>query len=218
MEHAHTTREITVPFPEGTLEALLTVPVHEFSKGQGAAVICHPHPLYGGTMHSKVVVAAAHTLLELGIPSLRFNFRGVGKSSGTFDYGRGEGDDLRAALAYMVQAYPQEKIIVAGFSFGAWIGMREGCRSPKVHLIMGIGTPAQFGSEYFPTNCIKTRLFIHGMLDRIIPLESIEALYSKLPEPKKLVKIEGADHFFTGKLDELSHAVRSLVREYVPVG
>lgn len=212
-EPPHKTIELILPSQAGELEALLTLPVPEPAHYPAVAVICHPHPLYGGSMHGKVVVTASHAFLDLGIPSLRFNFRGVGRSSGKYDNGRGEQDDVRAAIDYVAEI--GEKIIVAGHSFGAWVGMKTGCGDARVKVLIGVGTPAGFGDMDFLMQCKKPRLFIHGALDSIIPIEKVEELFSGIPEPKKLIKIEGADHFFTGKLDELVEAVRSLTKEYL---
>ena len=213
MEIAHKTVEVRLPSPSGVLEAVLMLPVPEPSNYEAAAVVCHPHPLYGGSMNGKVVVTAAHAILEMGIPSLRFNFRGVGRSSGKYDRGIGEQDDVRAAVNYM--AGKAAKIIVTGHSFGALAGMRAGCRDTRVRMMIGIGTPVADMS--FLMDCTKPELFIHGALDELIPVEKIETLIRELPEPKRLIKIEGADHLFTGKLGEVSEAVKNLVREYLPV-
>ncbi|VVB88673.1 Serine aminopeptidase, S33 [uncultured archaeon] len=212
MEPSHRTVELMIPSPAGKLEALLTLPLPELKKYENAAVICHPHPLYGGSMNSKVVVTASHALLELGLPSLRFNFRGVGRSSGKYDRGVGEVEDIRAAINYMTGM--GEKILVAGHSFGAWTGMKAGCRDVRVKIVIGIGTPVNFADMKFLMDCPKPKLFIHGTLDELIPIGKIEELYSELPEPKKIVKIENADHLFTGKLDELSETLISLIKEY----
>ncbi|MCX9010842.1 MAG: alpha/beta fold hydrolase [Candidatus Methanoperedens sp.] len=210
IEKPHKTIELMLPSPAGELEALLMLP--EAEEHNIAAVVCHPHPLYGGSMHTKVVVTVSHAFLDAGIPSLRFNFRGVGKSSGRYDNGRGELDDVRAAIDYMTERY--ERLIVAGHSFGAWMGMRAGCEDERVLMIIGIGTPVNFADMGFLRDCAKPKIFIHGTMDKLIPIGKVEELFTEIPEPKKFVKIEGADHFFTGKLDELEGAVRDLVEKY----
>jgi alpha/beta superfamily hydrolase len=210
METPHRTIELMLPSEGVELEALLMLPENE--RYPTAAIICHPHPLYGGSMHSKVVVTASHAFLDMGIPSLRFNFRGVGKSSGKYDNGIGELEDVRAAMGYMAEK--AEKLIIAGHSFGAWMGMKAGCEDPRVKLMIGIGTPVNFVNMDFLRDCLKPRLFVHGTVDRLISVEKVEELCAALPEPKKLVKIEDADHFFTGKLKELSETVKSLTEEY----
>ncbi len=215
IEPSHKTIELMLPSRAGELEALLTLPVPEPAEDTPAAVICHPHPLYGGSMHTKVVVTASHAFLDLGMPSLRFNFRGVGRSSGKYDEGRGEKDDVRAAINYMAGKY--RKLVVAGHSFGAWAGMKAGCEDKSVQMVIGIGTPVNFVDMSFLRDCQKPKIFIHGLLDTLIPVEKVEGFYSGLPEPKNLVKIEGADHFFTGKLDELAGVVHGLAEEYLIV-
>lgn len=210
METPHRTIELMLPSQGVELEALLMLPENE--RYPTVAIICHPHPLYGGSMHSKVVVTASHAFLDMGIPSLRFNFRGVGKSSGKYDNGIGELEDVRAAMGYMAEK--GEKLIIAGHSFGAWMGMKAGCEDPRVKLMIGIGTPVNFVNMDFLRDCLKPRLFVHGTVDRLISVEKVEELCAALPEPKKLVKIEDADHFFTGKLKELSEIVKSLTEEY----
>ncbi len=212
---SHKTVELSLHSPAGGLEAILTLPFPEHAFYPAVAVVCHSHPLYGSTIHGKVVVTASHAFLDLGIPSLRFNFRGVGKSSGKYDNGRGETDDVMAAIEYA--AAISEKIIIAGHSFGAWVGMKAGCRDKRVKMLVGIGTPAGFGDMDFLKECQKPRIFIHGTLDALIPIGKIEKLCREIPEPKRLVKIEGADHLFTGKLDELASAVQKLTGEYLPL-
>ncbi len=210
METPHRTIELMLPSQGVELEALLMLPENE--RYPTVAVICHPHPLYGGSMHNKVVVTASHAFLDMGIPSLRFNFRGVEKSSGKYDNGIGELEDVRAAMGYMAEK--GEKLIIAGHSFGAWMGMKAGYEDPRVKLMIGIGTPVNFVNMDFLRDCLKPRLFVHGTVDRLISVEKVEELCAALPEPKKLVKIEDADHFFTGKLKELSETVKSLTLEY----
>lgn len=210
-EKPHKIIEFMLPSPAGELEALLMLP--EVEEHAVAAIICHPHPLYGGSMHTKVAVTASHAFLDAGIPSLRFNFRGVGKSSGRYDHGRGELDDIRAAIGYMAQRY--ERLIVAGHSFGAWTGMKAGCGDGRVQVVIGIGTPAGLVDTDFLLGCTKPKIFIHGTLDKLIPVEKVEKLYSTLPEPKDLNTIDGADHFFTGRLDELADAVREMTEKYL---
>ncbi len=213
VEPPHKTIELMLPSQAGELEALLMLPVLEPPEDTPAVVICHPHPLYGGSMHTKVVITATHAFLDLGMPSLRFNFRGVGRSSGKYDRGRGEQDDVRIAINYMAGKY--KRLVVAGHSFGAWAGMKSGCKDERVQMVVGIGTPVNFVDMDFLRDCLKPKIFIHGTFDKLIPVEKVEGLYSGLPEPKKFVKIEGADHFFTGKLDELAGAMRNLTEEYL---
>lgn len=206
--------EVRVPSPSGGLEAIIELPpvmVH-----RAVAVICHPHPLHGGTMNSKVVYTAAHAFLDLGIPSLRFNFRGVGKSSGIYDNGTGEQDDVRAALDHMEQLYPNTGIMIAGHSFGAFVGMKAGCLDPRVRLLMGIGMPVGFFDMGFLFSCTKPKLFIHGTHDKLISTDELDQLFTALPKPKDIINIEGADHLFSSRLHELSGAVKRFLDSYLP--
>jgi hypothetical protein len=176
------------------------------------AVVCHPHPQHGGTMHNKVVFRAGRALQGLGMAVLRFNFRGVGKSTGVYDLGRGEKDDVRAAIDYAQDRYPQAAVVLAGFSFGAWIGLQVGCRDERISHLIGIGTPVNVTDFSFLAGCVKPKLFVHGAEDQFGSAERIHALLQTVPEPKKLALIEGTDHFFHGKLERLSQAITEYFR------
>ena len=172
-------------------------------------VVCHPHPLFGGTMHNKVVYQAAKTLHHRGIPVLRFNFRGAGLSEGRHDHGRGEQEDVRAALDYLAREFPAKPILLAGFSFGAWVGLRVGCEDARVTRLVGLGIPADNADcdmSYLKT-CAKPKLIIQGGDDTFGSRASVEALFATMPEPKRLVIIAGVDHFFAGKLNEVGTAM-----------
>jgi uncharacterized protein len=207
--------------PAGRLEALLwTTPVaeHPFT-----AVVCHPHPLYGGTMHNKVVYQAAKRLHEFGVPVLRFNFRGVGLSEGVHDKGHGEQEDVRAALDYLAGEFPGRPILAAGFSFGSVVGLRVGCEDPRVAELIGLGIPASMSDLTFLQECAKPKLIIQGGNDRYGSREKVEAMFARLPEPKKLVIVEGADHFFAGHLDKAGAAIDAWLEErhrraFIPAG
>ncbi len=136
-------RTLLLPGPAGRLEALLWSPPDRDDGSQPplAAVVCHPHPLFGGTMHNKVVYQAAKTLHGFHLPVLRFNFRGVGLSEGTHDKGHGERDDVSAALNFLATEYPQVPLLLAGFSFGSWVGLRVGCGDARVTALIGLGLP-----------------------------------------------------------------------------
>ena len=203
-----------IPGPAGRLEALL-----EWDPERPvrlAAVVCHPHPQYGGTMHTKVVYRAAKAAIQLGIPTLRFNFRGVGKSHGDFDEGRGERDDLRAALDYLAERYPETKTCVIGFSFGAWVGLEVGSRDSRACALVGIGVPTGSADLGFLHSAPKPKLIVQGTKDPFGPRTEVEELFASLTEPKRLRWIEDADHFFTGKLDEVQSAVGSFLEETFP--
>jgi len=193
--------------PAGRLEALLwTVPSLD---PDFVALVCHPHPLHGGTMHNKVVFQAAKTLHDRGAPVLRFNFRGAGQSEGTHDRGRGEEDDVRAAINYLAAEFPGKPIVLAGFSFGASVGLRVGCTDGRVTKLIGIGLPLNHVDGTFLQSCTKPKLLIQGGSDAFSSRAAAESLVLKLPEPKRLVIVEGADHFLTGRLDELGEAIDS---------
>ncbi len=205
---------ILIPGPVGTLEALLewdplTIP-------RLATLVCHPHPLYGGTMHNKVVFRAAKAAAGLGLPALRFNFRVVGRSKGEFAEGIGERDDVRAALDYLQTRYPKIALCVMGFSFGAWVGLGLGAADPRVCALVGLGLPAASVALDFLREVTKPKLIVQETQDSYGPRDKVEALFASLVEPKRLHWVEGADYFFTGRLDEVQQAVRAFLQE-VPV-
>lgn len=187
--------------PAGSLEALLWTVAAE--KPDSAALVCHPHPLFGGTMHNKVVYQAAKTLHEAGMPVLRFNFRGTGLSQGVHDGGRGELADVRVALDCLAQEFPGVPILLAGFSFGACVGLSVGCQDSRVTRLIGLGIPLVRCDITYLEQCRKPKLFISGGNDEFGPRKKVEALFATLPEPKRLKIVEGVDHFFAGKLPEV---------------
>ncbi len=197
--------------PAGRIEALLWTtsnPHPGFS-----ALVCHPHPLFGGTMHNKVVYQAAKALHRSGAPVLRFNFRGVGLSEGIHDEGRGERDDVRTALDYLATEFPGLPILLAGFSFGSSVGLRVGCRDPRVHELIGLGLPVDNVDMSFLQSCDKPKLILQGGNDQFGSRAKLEALYATLPEPKRLEIFDGADHFFAGALPKMGAAIESWVAE-----
>lgn len=191
--------------PAGKLEALCEQP--EQTRPDLAGLVCHPHPLYGGTLHNKVVHHTALALQEMGLPVLRFNFRGAGASHGSHDYGRGEADDVRAALAYLEEKLPRVGIVLAGFSFGAWVGLRVGCEDKRVKVVVGVGLPANNSDFSYLASCGKPKLFLQGTRDQYGSRVALEAVFAHTAAPKKLVWLESADHFFTGHLKELRAAI-----------
>ena len=197
--------------PAGRLEALLwTSPQEEPPR---VAVVCHPHPLFGGTMHNKVVFQVAKTLHQHGIPVLRFNFRGAGLSEGKHDKGRGETGDVRAALDYLAKEFPGKPILLAGFSFGSYVGLRVGCEDSRVTELVGLGIPVNDSDLSFLIECEKPRLILQGGRDQYGARERVESLFARMPEPKKLVFVEGADHFFAGKLPQMGRALSEWLDE-----
>jgi len=197
--------------PAGRLEALLWTAKEKNPRFTG--LVCHPHPLYGGTMHNKVVFQAAKALHARGAPVLRFNFRGAGQSEGEHDKGRGEQDDVRAALNWLAAEFPSKPIILAGFSFGSTVGLRVGCADTRVIGLIGMGIPVDNVDVSFLRSCEKPKLIVQGGNDQFGSRANIEALFETLPEPKRLAIVEGADHFFTGKLDEAGKAIASWLEE-----
>ena len=171
---------------------------------RAAVVFHHPHPQFGGTMHTKVVYQSAKALARIGCVVLRFNCRGVGNSGGAFDKGRGEMDDFRAALDFMHARYPAAPLWAAGMSFGSWVGLTVGARDPRVSLLLGVAMPvAQYDFEAVASS-EQPKFLIHGERDEICALRDIRAFYSRSAEPKELVVIDAADHLFDGKVSEVA--------------
>jgi uncharacterized protein len=189
--------------PAGQLEALLNVGA---PNAEYAAVVTHPHPLYGGTMHNKVVFHAAKALNSFGFPVVRFNFRGVGTSAGEHDYGRGEIDDVRTALDYMRDQYDLP-LIFCGFSFGSATGIRAACPYDAVEALISLGTPINAEGRLYTyallAECTKPKLFLSGDHDEFAPKGVLAKLIETVAEPKRFVLIRDADHFFAGHLDEM---------------
>lgn len=195
-----------IPVSHGRLEAILK---EAREPVRGVALVLHPHPLGGGTMHNKVVFRAAAAMNDLGLTTLRFNFRGVGQSSGEHDEGRGELEDVRAGLSYLEEKYPQLPITLCGFSFGARVGLEVGVTDDRVGNLISIGTPLVKYDFSFLVACRKPILFVHGEQDEFGAATEIEQLSRQLEEVTDVeVKIiPGADHFFAGHLDELKQAI-----------
>ena len=202
----HDSRTFFLDGPAGRLEAVQWSPANQ-AVPPIASIVCHPHPLFGGTMHNKVVYQAAKSLDALGLAVLRLNFRGAGLSAGVHDRGRGERDDVRAAIEFLATEYPAVPLLVAGFSFGAWVGLRVACEDPRVHDLIGLGIPVNNCDFSYLQTCAKPKLFVHGANDEHGALQKVEALLPTLPEEKKLVVVPEADHFFTGRLDQLDRAI-----------
>ncbi len=218
---ASSIRSLFLDGPAGKLEALLNAGSENATH---AAVVAHPHPLFGGTLHNKVVFHTMKALNSFGFPVLRFNFRGTGLSQGEHDQGKGEVEDVRTALEWLHREF-HLPLIFAGFSFGAAVGLRAASADERVRAMVSVGTPvapvaaeADEPREYsfeFLENCEKPKLFVSGARDQFGPRRKLEALVNSLPEPKKLVLIEGADHFFAGRLHELRAAIEAWVKEAI---
>lgn len=221
MQSASPIRSLFLDGPVGRLEALLNGGAETATH---AAVVCHPHPLFGGTLHNKVVFHTMKALNSFGFPVLRFNFRGAGLSQGEHDQGNGEVEDVRSALDWLDAEF-HLPLIFAGFSFGAAIGLRAACADARVRAVIGVGVPvapvvadAEEPRVYtldFLRDCLKPKLFVSGARDQFGPRAKLEGLVASLPEPKKLVIIEGGDHFFEGRLRELREAIEAWVKEAI---
>ena len=210
MSSSHDSRNFFLKGPAGRLEAILWTP-SAATRPPLAAVVCHPHPLFGGTMHNKVVYQVAKSLDALGIPVLRFNFRGAGLSEGEHDRGRGEQDDVRAALDFLFGEFSSVPLLVAGFSFGCVAGLRAGCEDARVSQLIGLGLPVNSTDVSFLSRCSKPKLFVHGSNDEYGAIEKVKTLVASLPGENHLVVVEGAEHFFKGKLDQVDRAITSWI-------
>jgi alpha/beta superfamily hydrolase len=202
-----------IPAPHGRLEAILKAP--HGSGASGLALVLHPHPLGGGTMHNKVVFRAASALNDAGLVTLRINFRGVGQSTGEHDDGRGEIEDVRVSLDYLTKQYGSEPITLAGFSFGSRVGMEVGISDERVRNLISIGTPVDKYDFTFLKSCRKPILFVHGDRDEFGAADKVQALAASLPvEARARVEvIKDADHFFNGHLDEMKRAITEWISE-----
>jgi hypothetical protein len=211
--------------PAGRLETILwaTREEAEGARPPLAAIICHPHPLFGGTMHNKVVYQTAKTIHRFALPVARFNFRGVGLSEGTHDKGVGEEQDVAAVINFLAAEYPTVPLLLAGFSFGSWVGLRAGCGDPRVAELLGLGLPVgEFDSRGFSylENCRKPKLLVSGEFDRFGPPNKLRAMVERFPprvqEETRVVIVGGGDHFFAGHLTELDRAIAEWMLERHP--
>ncbi|MGP0099453.1 MAG: alpha/beta hydrolase [Terriglobales bacterium] len=212
MPHDATIRSLFLDGPAGRLEALLNA---GSPTATHAALVCHPHPLFGGTLHNKVVFHAMKALNGFGFPVLRFNFRGTGLSEGEHAGGIGEAEDVRAALDWLERKFTLP-VIFAGFSFGAAVGLRAAYSDDRVRALIALGLPAvpvadRIDDRVYDFNflreCTKPKLFVSGSRDQFAPAGKLEALVNTFADPKKLVRIEAGDHFFEGRLKEMRAAI-----------
>lgn len=192
----------------GKLEALLEEP--EDGPPREVCLVCHPHPLYGGSMHNKVVYRMARALRRSGAVVLRFNFRGVGRSQGIHDHGVGELDDARLLLEWLRSRYPELPFSTAGFSFGSRIALQLGCSSNDVKRALAVGFPALKGDFEYLRTCRIPKVFVQSVNDEHGPRPELEALYASFAEPKHIHWIEGGDHFFRDALDALEATIYQL--------
>lgn len=204
---------VEVPGPAGPLEGLINARAEGLPRA--IAVLAHPLPTAGGTMHTKALFHAAKALARIDCPVLRFNFRGVSRSAGAFSDGPGEQDDFRAALRFMMARYPEVKRVwTGGMSFGAWVSMTVGARTAEVTALIGIAPPVHTYDFSTVITAEKPSFIIHGERDELIAVKEIRKFYAQLPEPKELVVVDGADHLFDGKVSEVGDALEDLLQDF----
>jgi len=214
MRISHDSRNLFLKGPVGRLETILWTPTRSALPSL-AALVCHPHPLYGGTLHNKVVYQAAKSLDALGIPVLRFNFRGAGLSAGSHDRGQGEQGDVQVAINFLAAEFPNIPLLLAGFSFGSWVGLRVGCANPSVAELIGLGIPVNNADFTFLWSCTKPKLFVQGANDEYGARTKVAELVAALPGENQLAIVAHADHFFSGHLQQLDRAITTwLVRRH----
>jgi uncharacterized protein len=211
----HDSRNFFLEGPAGKLEAILWTPARSVAP-QIAAVLCHPHPLFGGTLHNKVVYQAAKSLDALGIPVLRFNFRGAGLSAGEHDRGSGERGDVQAAIDFLAREYSGASLLVGGFSFGSWVGLQVGCADARVHELIGIGIPVNGSDFRYLENCGKPKLIVQGTKDEYGVWEKVETVVARTAGDTRLTFVQDADHFLAGQLDKLDQAITTWMMERHP--
>ncbi|HVU50715.1 MAG TPA: alpha/beta fold hydrolase [Polyangia bacterium] len=193
---------LSIPVPHGQLEALLKEPAAPVA----AAVVCHPHPLGGGTMNNNVVYRAAKALVDAGVAVLRFNFRGVGASTGRHDGGAGEEDDALAALDVLAQLHPDLPLWMAGFSFGARVGLTVGARDARVEKLLGIGLALKMFDYSFLDSSAKPKAVVQAADDEYGARDAVTAAFDRMAPPKHLAIVDGATHLFPQHLDQLERA------------
>jgi hypothetical protein len=208
------TTALTLNGPVGALEAAVDLPAAGSARA-GTAIVCHPHPLHGGSMHNKVVTMVARSVRESGLATVVFNFRGVGASAGEYDDGRGEADDLLAVAAWVQRVRPQDALWLAGFSFGAYVAARAAPQLP-VRQMISVAPPVgrwDFASLASP---LCPWLVIQGEADEVVDAEAVYAWVAAQPEPPALVRMPETGHFFHRRLMDLRGAIKNGVRTNLP--
>ena len=218
---------LEIPGPAGVLEGLVDEPAADRTvNGSGlveagraggmraAVVFGHPHPQYGGTMHTKTVYHAAKAFTRIGCAVVRFNFRGVGKSAGAWDEGVGEKQDYRAALDFAQARYPGVPLWSAGMSFGSWIALSVGAEDDRVSALVGIAITVSRYDYRAIGGSPKAKFFVHGERDEICSLKEVRQFYASAADPKELVVIDTADHLFDGKVSEVADAIEDLLGDW----
>jgi alpha/beta superfamily hydrolase len=201
-----------IPGPLGPLEALLEEP--KTGVPRAAVVFAHALPTEGGTMHTKMVFQGAKGLVRAGCAVLRFNFRGVGRSRGEFDGGRGEQDDFRAAVDFMAARHPDVEIWAAGASFGSYVALTAGAADDRVCALIAVAPPVTRYDFSRVRQSTKPKFIVHGEDDELIPLKAVREFYAQLPEPKELVAIDRANHLFDGQASEVGDALEELLGDF----
>ena len=200
-----------IPSPTGSLEVLIDEPLGE---PRALVVFAHPLPTHGGSMHTKMVFQGAKGLARTGCLVLRFNFRGVGRSTGVFDEGRGELDDFSAALDFISAQYPNLEIWSCGASFGAYIAMTAGANDDRVSALIGIAPPVSMRNFSIVQTSIKPKFLVHGETDELIPVKAVRKFYAQMVEPKELVVIDRANHVFDGQASEVGDTLEELLGDF----
>lgn len=203
-------RHVDIHSSAGRLEALY----RELQDPDGIAVVCHPHPLGGGSLHNKVVFRAARGLEAANVATLRFNFRGVGASAGRHDEGEGEQDDFNAALNWLIKKHPRKTVFAGGFSFGSWVASRAGCERPEVDALFLIGTPVNKYDFGYLRHCEKPMLILHGTQDEHGDVNKLEQLAQQVRNAETVI-VTGADHFFTKQIEAVEETLRTWAREII---
>lgn len=191
--------------PAGKLEALLEEP--EDRPALEAALVCHPHPQGGGTMHNKVVYRIARGLRKAGCAVLRFNYRGVNLSEGEYAHGIGETEDARVALRELQVRYPDLTLLAAGFSFGSRVALRLTSQEQAIRRVIAVGFPTSIGEFEAASQVRVPKLFVHSTRDEFGPRADFNQFYAMLPEPKELEWVEASDHFFKDSLDKFEAVI-----------
>lgn len=197
----------------GRLEALY----RDIDRPKAVAVVCHPHPVEGGTLHNKVVFRAARGLEAAGVATIRFNFRGAGASQGQYDAGEGEQRDFEAALRWIRQKHPESKVFAGGFSFGSWVSTRAGCEMPEIDAMFLIGAPVNKYNMNYLTQCRKPILILHGTEDQFGDVDKLTELAERIPEAETVI-VSGAGHFFDKQLEMVEQAMKDWAERMIGEG
>lgn len=200
---------LMIPAGDLQLEALLKEPQGAI---KGGVIVCHPHPLYGGTMDNRIVYRTAKAAVEAGFAALRFNFRGAGLSGGQFDQGIGEKEDAVAAISWLESKYPALPLVLAGYSFGAWVGLQVGCLDARVKAMVALAPPLNLYDFEFLYNNSKPALYIAGTSDEFCSQENLNQLAHRLPASSSVHRIEGAEHFFNGHIEAIQSCITGFFR------